>query len=338
MADNTKIVFGIVASLLIGLITGAVGYIYRDSFDAPRLQIERVKYRMPRKQCGLSAQNFYRFKTAHQLQSGIDKAVRWSLPIDLQDSQIEYDHAESLIGELRIRRLQLAKELSFVTDQGKKVAEFLEEKTEKAGQNVRDVIAYLEGSKFTGMVETAKPLTQLYVNFDASPEEEAKSLKKELDAQKNKLTQEKETVDALLTELNKCYKEGRPAPKPIFGTDLAEIPNVEFVLMVSNSGRTQGSISHDFEYESLGTVEYKIKLVAQHPDYQAPLDLHEYAVIPAYEIKNLIYSADRGRNDLNVLKNFFKDMNGLGLTGRFLMTDIQGRTYKYSVTEVKPYN
>src|SRR5207302_6365679 len=113
MSEGWKIAFGAVASFIVAVLAAIVGYHIRDSYDAPKLSIEKVVYRVSRANCALTPEAFYRFRTTPALVRAIDSTVPWSVEREIDQGDFEYDHVEDMIRQLPIRRDHVQKEAQY---------------------------------------------------------------------------------------------------------------------------------------------------------------------------------------------------------------------------------
>jgi hypothetical protein len=341
VTEATKIVLGAVAALIVSVLGAIVGYVVRDSFDAPRLHIERVKYRISREQCKLSSENFYRFRTSVELRNFIEKAVPWSLADDIEDGEIEYDHAEDLLAQLPIRRQRLEKELPVVEQKIGFASQFLEKDTDSTRANVRDAIAFAAGMSSSETAEGRRGnlLLDMYAQFVSQPQAFARSFEGQLEARRNALSQESSIIQPLVDDLKACYDKGRPAPLPMVGNDLSKLPVSEFLLSVVNNGNTDGRLSYAVTYTSDGSDSYTINLVGQNPVIHRQVSRDLYSRIKGHEADELVYAIDRLRNQSEQVRRFYSDLTGAkGLSGRFEVSDIQRKKYEFHVTNLGAYN
>jgi hypothetical protein len=344
MSDFAKIALGAIASLVVGIMSGVVGYHMRDSFDAPKLKIEKSRYRITRKKCALSAEQFYRFKTTRTLLDALEESVPWSVNSDVEQGEFEYDHVEDVIRQLPPRREQLQREAPYTASLQSGVQQFLAQDTPENREHVRRAIAFLAGLQPMTAMDRALAkgedrLASMYADFEAQPQAYATGVLRSITAHLNRLNSEISVIDGVSPELKTYYDQGRPAAMPMVGDDLTKLPNVEFIMTLSNTGRTDGQVSYRAVYRSDGDKPYEINLVGQNPQIHRPLSPHYYAVLEHNKIGELVYGVDRISNQPGLVRTFYDQLKSdHGLTGTFVMTALDGSELRYPVRDLLPYN
>src|SRR6266568_2489574 len=216
MTDFQKALLGAAFSIVVGLATGVAGYIYRDAFDSPRMQLELVQYEISRQQCPLSSNVLYLFRAAYTLRARIEDSFPWSLEEDLRDDELEYRRAEDLLRFLPQRRKFLEKELPFVDAQSKQLAEYMTTPTVEKQSQVKSVLAYVAGLNQEGN-KASDGRMKVYEEFDRQPMEYAKVISSRLAGWKRTLEQEAELIPPLVKELDTCFRAGKPNPLKFVG-------------------------------------------------------------------------------------------------------------------------
>lgn len=327
------------------IITGVVGYQIRDFFDKPRIKIERIKYRVSRVQCVLTAETFYRFISARGLRENIDKVVNWKTAEDLEDGALEYDHIEDLLRQFPVRKDALENEIKFITDRIALIERFQKDIYKgKAVGNIRELINYLFGlnpttqlSEMLGISSTM--LSNLHAEFEKNPKETSKLLKNSLSIRKKLLEQEGETIDLIIGEIKPFHSKGQPSVLPFVGTDFANLPSVGFAITIANYGRTQGQISYASEFHFQGNEPYKVTLTGMNPKTKYLYSPHYFSKIKPYDVDEYWFGIDKLKNQIRDIQLFYSDLHSKkGLSGTFHFTDINGELYKYQVENMKPYN
>jgi len=337
MTDGKKLFLAAVFSLVVGLVTAAVGYLYRDSFDAPRIRIDLIQYEVTRMQCPISDTNLYRFRTALALRQYVEESFPWSLAEDFKDDQIEYEHAEDLLRQLPLRKSYLEKEIPFVDQQTKTLDSYLKTPTPVGEALVKAAIAYVAGVDDSN--KSNETLERLYAEFDRNPQGFTKQLVNSLNGRKRSLEQETELIPPLVKDLEQCYRAGKPATPKMVGNSLDNVPNVTFHLNVLNMGRTDGQISHSMIFTSNTNKSYQINLIGQNPKFKTTTSPTAWAPLKASQMDRLAYTIDRVRNEPEKVREFYEDLTSdRGISGVFSIRDIQGKTYKFEVAGLPPIN
>lgn len=217
--------------LLAALITGYVGYLYRDSFDQPHVSVEALYADIPRKSISLPADLLRRVRTEGEHQDFIDKLVPWEYKAALERNELTYAGVGDLLELLPKFDVRVRSHRNLFSDQEGILQKFL------SGDPETDGIYWVLSTRRNYYLNIRT--LDLFEVFDKDPKVTARMLLNDTKGDIAGADFSLRIGSDLAAFLEQEYGRGLPEPRPIVG---GEIPDVVYIVTAANTGRTDALI------------------------------------------------------------------------------------------------
>jgi hypothetical protein len=330
-----KTVTGAVLGLVVSVIAGLIGYIYRDAFDAPRLKITHASIEAPSKSVALDHSVFDVLKIDGNISSFLEERVDWDAGSAIEQNNYTYEQ----IGDFRELLPAIATKFSKMKEElSKRLETFIAARQElktlhkKAGSATRAAELLLQ--KYPELSTRLAAARNYYISvwkvdlFDEYGRNPEQALDRLIADVQGDLTQVTETLQCALAAgpaLEAAWGSGEPAKLPIVGD---QVPTMVVTIVVSNTGRTNGLL-HQTGAVRLGSTSSSLILYDQKAQRRKRMQAFEK--VEAGDTVTLRFALNTERNSRSDEKTIYKALIEKRGDFEITLTDIAGNPLKYRI-------
>ena len=321
-----------VSALLVGLAVAYGGYLYRDSFDAPRINIEHVRVDVPRESLSISDTAHQALRIDGNVMGYIDERVRWSVNSTIEANDYSYGqigdvnellpHVQARFVELvadyeRIRRMLVGAQGEVETLDGQQRRRTYLRGNQALARHFAAIRNYYIGEWNT----------DINLEFRTNPVDMLTRMIADNDGDLNQAEETVNTIGLVLPEIQRLYAAGEADPRP---SNDDEVPNVTFTAIVSNTGRTATLIRNSATFEMEGRSVHLIR-------YDSAADRrvrsYVYEEVGAGDVATLVYALDTASNSHNDAVEIYESLASDGaerISGTLTIQDIGGDRHDFT--------
>lgn len=330
--SGNKALTSVVTGLVVSLGGGAAGYIYRDSFDAPRLSIQYARIEAPRRPIKLSIDAFRALKIDGNVMSFIADRVPWEVRPVIRKNEYTYQQ----IGEMReLLRTLMAEfrgiEVEEMSDldtmeRALRQGKALLGKTPPSELRNRNIALSLLRD-FPQLSRRLAATRNYFRNqwntdiFEVFYDDPLKALRRFITETEGDLTQTRETIktiSSVAADLDQAWTDGLPKYLSPVGD---KVPEVKISVVISNTGRTDALLRN---VGSLSIGETNIHLIRFDSKAERRRRSHEFDKIEAGGTLELDLAFDKENNSPEAEGKIYDEI-AKGTTGfKLTLADIAG--------------
>lgn len=284
MGEGTsKALVGVASGLAVSILGGMAGYVYRESFEAPRLTIQYSRVEAPDSPMALSEAAFRALKVDGNVIEFARERVTWDVRGVVRKNEYTYQQ----LGELRELLPVLLDRFKKFEDEERSKADVFGRALAKGTELLPDV-----SSSDARRKEVAASLikefpmlqrqlaaarnyyrsqwqTDIFEVFYGNP---ITALRKFIADSQGDLTQTQETIatiSGISSEIDAKWKAGAPPKLPIVGN---KVPELKVTVILANTGKTDALLRNTGTLHIAGTsaelLRYDEKLESRRRSFQ----------------------------------------------------------------------
>jgi hypothetical protein len=322
----SKTILAVTTGLIVSLVGGFVGYLYRESFDAARLHVQYARVEAPEEPIVLSDNVLRLLKIDGNVLEFVNERVTWDIRTAVQKNEFTYQQVgevRELLPKVLDRFKGLQAEHKAILDALQKaLSRAVELRTAEATRSLpKPQISALLVREFPQISRRLAAARNYYRSvwkidiFEEFNADAVKALERLTTDLQGDLTQVEETVNtvsSISSEFEDKWKAGEPRKRPIVGTT---VPEAKLTVVVSNTGRTAALLQNRAQ---LKIGDSTIELVRFDQKAERRRRTFSFDKAPAGEAIELQYVFDTEKNppgvEQKVYSEIIKDFKSLDVT------------------------
>lgn len=322
----SKTAIAIATGLTVSLVGGFVGYLYRESFDAARLQVQYARVEAPEEPIVLSDNVHRLLKIDGNVLDFVNERVTWDLRATAHKNEFTYQQ----IGEVRELLPKVLDRFKGLQAEHKSVLEALQKALARAIElRTADATKGLPKAQVSSLLLREYPQisrrlaagrnyyrtawkVDIFEEFNADAVKALERLTTDLQGDLTQVDETVNTVSSISSEFEDKWKAGAPRKKPVVGTT---VPEAMLTVVVSNTGRTAALLQNRAR---LKIGDSQIDLVRFDQKAERRRRTFSFDKVPSGEAIELQYAFDTEKNppgtEQKVYSEIIKDFRSLEVT------------------------
>jgi hypothetical protein len=278
MPDKTEFFKGLIA-LAVALIGGYVGYLYRDSFDGPKINVDAIHAEPPYNAIHLSRNALQAVTVDGNLQKYVEDRVTWSFSEALKNNSFEYRQLGDLVELLP----KFSEEFNRQLAQRESYLATVSAAPVKVGVRNQELDYYLCLTRKYFLDQFKK---DIFAEYEQSPQETVDLLKRDLNGDIQQSKASLVAGDSLFAQVQNLRSAGPPDVEPIIG---GIIPNVIITAIVSNTGRSAALLRNSAVLSGVG---WKVTLIGYNKKIGTRERANRYNKVESYSVTEITFAFD----------------------------------------------
>jgi hypothetical protein len=341
MNTVAKALLSVVTGLLVSIIGGMVGYLYRDSFEASRLTIEYARIDAPQQPIALADDTRRVLKVDGNVMDFVEERVQWKVRPVVEKNDYTYQQIgemQELLPKVNEDFSGTGKELSASLGTMEKALIRVRQLTDKKRKDVissRDaaITVLKEFPELSRRLAATRNYYRSTWNLDIfeliyqNPDTALGKLIFDLQGDVAQVAETLQTISTVTSEVQNKWKAGPPGFLPVIGGD---VPEVIITVIVSNTGRTDALLRNT---GAIKIDNHMVKLIRFDRAAERRRRSYQFDKVPAGGTLELDLAFDTDANppgdEQKIYTEIVKGVKALTLT----LIDIGGRPVRATILQ-----